>query len=353
MGEMVEVEPELPTTLAPYPVGWYSVGFSEEFPRGAVVTRRLGGKEVLVARTASGAVTAMDPICPHLGAHMGHGGTVEGETVRCPFHGFRFGVDGACVATGYDTKAPRVSVNTWPIQENHGVVLVYLDPRGQPPVFEIPRLEDEDFTKLRTKSYNLRGHPQDTTENSVDFGHLSVVHGYSNVKMHGELQLDGSVLRARYSMHHPFGLARGSGGIDAQFDVTVRGLGYSMVEVLIPKLGMQTRSFVFASPRGPMDLELRIAMSVKKIQRSKMPAFVKKLAAPRLVEKLAEELLLRQAFAAYANDVEQDFVIWKNKQYVARPALALGDGPIMKYRRWAEQFYPERAASRGRLAVIE
>lgn len=65
---MVDVEPELPTSLAPYPIGWYSVGFSEEFPRGAVVTRKLGGKEVLVARTASGTVTAMGPICPHLGA---------------------------------------------------------------------------------------------------------------------------------------------------------------------------------------------------------------------------------------------------------------------------------------------
>jgi hypothetical protein len=53
-----------------------------------------------------------------------------------------------------------------------------------------------------------------------------------------------------------------------------------------------------------------------------------------------ETIYLRQAFAALANDVEQDFVIWKHKQYVARPALAQGDGPIARYRRWAEQFYP-------------
>ncbi len=335
-------EPEQ-TELPPFPVGWYGLGFSEEFPRGSLSTRKLGGREVLVARTASGALSLMDPICPHLGAHMGHGGSVVGESVRCPFHGFRFGVDGGCVATGYDTKAPKVAVQTWPSHETQGMVLAYLDPLGRAPSFDIPALDDSAYTRLKHKTYRLRGHPQDTTENSVDFGHLSVVHGYSNVQMHGELRLEGPVLMANYSMHHPFGLVRGSGGVQAEFEVTVRGLGFSMVEVVIPALGLETRNFVLATPRDAMDLELRIALSVKKIARSsKIPSLARKLLSPALVQKLLEAVLLRQAFAAYSNDVEQDFVIWKNKQFVARPALALGDGPIMKYRRWAEQFYPER-----------
>ena len=54
----------------------------------------------------------------------------------------------------------------------------------------------------------------------------------------------------------------------------------------------------------------------------------------------------RQAFAAYVHDVEQDFVIWQHKEFVDRPALAQGDGPVVRYRRWAEQFY--RPADLGR-----
>lgn len=58
----------------------------------------------------------MDAYCPHLGAHLGIGGTVEGETLRCPFHAFRFDTGGVCVATGYGTKPPptaRARVWVW------------------------------------------------------------------------------------------------------------------------------------------------------------------------------------------------------------------------------------------------
>jgi 3-Ketosteroid 9alpha-hydroxylase C-terminal domain/Rieske [2Fe-2S] domain len=32
--------------------------------------------------------------CKHLGAQIGHGGTVVGDCVECPFHGWRWGPDG-------------------------------------------------------------------------------------------------------------------------------------------------------------------------------------------------------------------------------------------------------------------
>ncbi|MFD4661130.1 Rieske 2Fe-2S domain-containing protein [Kitasatospora sp. NPDC058444] len=33
-----------------------------------------------------------------MGAHLGFGGTVEGDTLVCPFHRFAFGADGSCVS---------------------------------------------------------------------------------------------------------------------------------------------------------------------------------------------------------------------------------------------------------------
>ncbi len=38
-------------------------------------------------------------------------------------------------------------------------------------------------------------------------------------------------------------------------------------------------------------------------------------------------------------DISQDFVIWQHKRYVPPSMLAEGDGPVGKYRQWAEQFY--------------
>ncbi len=42
-----------------------------------------------------------------------------------------------------------------------------------------------------------------------------------------------------------------------------------------------------------------------------------------------------------AHQTVEDVPIWENKAYVVRPALSDRDGPIMKFRKWAEQFYAE------------
>jgi hypothetical protein len=39
--------------------------------------------------------------------------------------------------------------------------------------------------------------------------------------------------------------------------------------------------------------------------------------------------------------VIEDLPIWKYKGHVTRPALADTDGPYMKFRKWAAQFYAE------------
>ena len=52
---------------------------------GAVFNRRF--------RTEAGEVAVLDAFCPHMGAHLGHGGKVEGGGLVCPFHAWKF--DGA------------------------------------------------------------------------------------------------------------------------------------------------------------------------------------------------------------------------------------------------------------------
>jgi nitrite reductase/ring-hydroxylating ferredoxin subunit len=330
--------------LPPFPKGWYSIAFSDELAPGDVSTRRLAGRELVVFRTRAGALSAVDPICPHLGAHMGHGGTVEGETLRCPFHGFRFGRDGACVGTEYGSRPPRVRATTYPIVENHGVVLVWFDPAGGAPTFEVPPVDMGDFMPLSKAIYRFRGHPQDTTENSVDIGHLTVVHGYERPRMIGELREDGPSLHATYEFFRPVGLlGKGLGGFVAEFDAHVHGLGYSFVEARIPALGVEFRSFVLATPVGEMDLELRIAGAIRRLERSRLQGPLKPLSMSRLAARAIEPLMHERSFRIFQSDVEQDFEIWRHKSFVPLPALAIGDGPVMRYRRWAEQFYEAAA----------
>src|SRR5262249_3010668 len=68
----------------------------------------------------------------------------------------------------------------------------------------------------------------------------------------------------------------------------------------------------------------------------------RRLPARRLVNAVLTQLVL----FGFVFGARQDFPIWENKRYLDRPALALGDGPIGAYRRWARQFY-EADASDG------
>ena len=68
------------------PTGWFQIGWSTDFPVGSVAARKFFGEDVVVFRTESGALQVLDAFCPHMGAHLGFGGTVCGEMIRCPFH---------------------------------------------------------------------------------------------------------------------------------------------------------------------------------------------------------------------------------------------------------------------------
>jgi nitrite reductase/ring-hydroxylating ferredoxin subunit len=90
----------------PYPYGWFAVAFSYELRAGSLITRRFMDREIVLFRTSSGNLQAIESYCPHLGAHIGHGGTVEGEELRCPFHGFRFSASGRCTHSPYGRPPP-------------------------------------------------------------------------------------------------------------------------------------------------------------------------------------------------------------------------------------------------------
>src|SRR6478752_10186328 len=87
----------------PVPNGWFIVARADELKPGEVMPLYAFARNLVAFRTESGAPRVMDAHCPHLGAHLGVGGRVRGETIQCPFHGWRFqGEDGTCVEVPYD-----------------------------------------------------------------------------------------------------------------------------------------------------------------------------------------------------------------------------------------------------------
>lgn len=333
-------------TLPPHPNGWYCISTSEEVRPGHVVTQLFMDREIIVFRTESGSVAASSAYCPHLGAHLGKGGEVCGETIRCPFHGFRFNTEGECTETPYGTKVPaRAKLQTYPVVERGGYILAWFDEDGQPPAWTPPELDTQGWSPALTKRYELQGHPQETSENSVDLKHFEIVHGYTHVRELREATPEGPTLRAHYAMRRA-PMPGTSTPFDFEIDVFVHGLGYSVVEVNVPTFGMRSRQFVLSTPTVGEQIVLRVGMSIKGIEK---PEVINPL-LPLVPKALLNAILRRVAMKTFTNDVEQDFKIWKHKEYVVRPALASGDGPIGTYRRWAKQFYAGAAESEASAA---
>ncbi|HET9496201.1 MAG TPA: Rieske 2Fe-2S domain-containing protein [Chloroflexia bacterium] len=329
------------TTLRlPTPNSWYALAFSSELKPGTVLTRRLAGQDLVVYRTRSGKANVTGAYCPHLGAHLGHGGTVVGEEIRCPFHAFRFDLDGRCTATGYGTKPPPTArLNVWPVREANGIVFVWYDSRGLPPAWTPPALDMRGWTRMHRRAFTLRDHPQETVENGVDIGHFAIVHGYSDVQVEQDICIDGPVFRTAYAATRPMpGLGRLGAKVRFHFELAAYGLGYSLVHVRVPRFGVRSRLFILATPTEPDRITLHLALSLRKVNPGKQYHPLLGIVPGGLLSNL----IARAVHASLVHDANQDFVIWENKRYVHPPALAQGDGPIGKFRTWARQFYHEQ-----------
>jgi nitrite reductase/ring-hydroxylating ferredoxin subunit len=328
-------------SLAPHPTGWYALAFSDELTRGKTLARTLAGVELVLFRTESGQPCAMEAYCPHLGAHLGYGGRVEGEQIRCPFHGFRFDTGGQCVATGYGTKPPPTAkIRTWPLREMNGILLAALAPEGGAPSWEVPPLDMTGWSPMIHRRFVLASHPQETTENSVDLGHFAAVHGYESVRTRREAVTNGAYLSTAYAAKHVVPvLSRLWPGlrVDFEFDTHIFGLGYSLVEVRLPGFEVRARLWVLPTPIDGERIALCLATSGNGRDVHRWLTW--------LPAALRGALIARVVGAGLIADASRDFVIWEHKRYIERPALVGGDGPIGKYRAWAAQFYEASTAT--------
>ena len=81
-----------------YPNGWFVILESDQLKSQGVQEVSALGLNLVAWRGESGKAYVADAYCPHLGAHLGVGGTVAGECITCPFHGWQFQGETGCLA---------------------------------------------------------------------------------------------------------------------------------------------------------------------------------------------------------------------------------------------------------------
>lgn len=324
------------SALPSFPNGWFCVGFSDEIAPGKLKSVRFNGQDAVLFRTASGVPVLIDAYCPHMGAHFAHGGEVEGENIRCPFHGFCFNSEGACTKTGYGTKPPAKAIaRTWPIHETAGAIFAWHHIDGDAPQWGLPDLPMDDWSPLSHTTWELESHPQEIAENSVDIGHLTVVHGYDKVEALSDLDTSTHCLRAKYAMSRDASIFGQKEPLRAEFQIQQWGLGAAFVHVEVKQYNLRSRHYVMPTQLDDGKINLRVAVSIHRGDDRRPMSRI--LAA--LPTGVGDWILRQATFVGFKHDVKQDFKIWKNKTYVERPVLAKGDGPVPHYRKWCRQFY--------------
>ncbi|MDT9599141.1 aromatic ring-hydroxylating oxygenase subunit alpha [Sphingosinicella rhizophila] len=204
--------PAPPRPLAPpfegtdgvYSQTWFPVCRSDEAEAGKVHGADFLGGRVIVMRDADGKASVLSAYCPHLGADLCTGEMIE-NTVRCPFHFWRYGPDGRCVTTGSgDPIPPTARLFAFPTVERYGCIFAY---NGDDPSFEIPGFPDAPERLIwKTGEYEggLPTDPWVVCCNTPDMQHIEVVHGISfdNGQPHDQVEwTDHSMLYAFNGKH--------------------------------------------------------------------------------------------------------------------------------------------------------
>lgn len=328
------------------PRGWYALGCSNDLRPGAVRPLHRFGRELALFRSESGKLGVLEGHCPHLGAHLGRG-RVCGEDLICPFHAIGFDSDGRCAVlpTVYREKPPaRLVAGALTTCEVDGFMLAWYDPSGGPPSWQPEPRHDPSFRPIRSHSWTLATHPQETGEGSVDLTHLQHVHRYVSATARGEPRVEGHRFDVDYTIRRRAERGMRADHVDMNLHIELSALGFSTVLVEMPELELKHRIWVLATPIDDEHIDYRVGFSMAPV---KSPGrlhpslrFLRSDHATRVLEHFA--------FRAFLKDVELDFPIWENKAYLERPVLLSGDGPVGRYRKWARQFYEgDGAASRA------
>ena len=310
-----------------YPNGWFQVAYSDELPPGGVMPLADFGKHMVLYRGQDGQPFVLDAYCPHLGAHLGYGGKVHGESIACPFHGWEFNGGGQCTAVPYaKNMPPKVAngqevINSYPVVERNQVIWAWYHPQRVAPMWELEEAAEfssDEWTPVQRFDWKINVAPQETGENAVDAAHFQFVHGTTGVPK-GSTVFDGLKRTSEYRMQVP--------KIDDQGQLVPGEFG----EVHLVSSGNIQRF------RGQFEATLLSASLPISSNRMHMKfAFTH----PKNLSP-GKKLLADLAIAEICRQVEGDIPIWEHKIYLDNPTLCDGDGPIAQYRKWFKQFYAQ------------
>jgi phenylpropionate dioxygenase-like ring-hydroxylating dioxygenase large terminal subunit len=156
-----------------HPDHWYAVAWSDELKQGKTLARRFAGDPIVLYRGKAGRVFALEDRCAHRQVPL-HLGVVEGDQLKCHYHGWSYDHTGKCVDVPYLGKERLPNgVKGYPAREIDGLIFVF---PGDPSLAEsrVPKtlgLSQRKEYKTRRLNREVACHYTFMHENLFDMNH--------------------------------------------------------------------------------------------------------------------------------------------------------------------------------------
>jgi len=155
---------------------WQPVCCSYELSACQALPIRIMDEDFTLYRGDSGTPYLVGPRCAHRGTQLSVG-SVEGECIRCFYHGWKYDGSGQCVEQPAEGPmfAEKVRIPGYPVKEYIGLVFAYLGAGPLPPLPRYPLLENPDIS-LDVAALRRICNYFNNIDNSLDNAHVRFVH---------------------------------------------------------------------------------------------------------------------------------------------------------------------------------
>lgn len=312
-----------------YARGWHCLGKACEFTHEPKTLAYFGRKLAAYRGKNSGQVHIIDGYCPHMGADLSRG-TVDGDSLTCPFHSWRWGSDGVCNHIPYADHIPKKAIiSSFETMEMNGLLFVWHDPEGLPPIAEqTPRRIDDyysgEWSNWHIAKFTINSNCRELVDNMADMAHFGPVH-YSNVETFKNIQ-QGHTFTQLMTGGHDILADEGEKFTSV---ATYEGPSYMTTTMTGSMEGheMVTHLLVANVPINTEQFDIYLGVMLKK---------------DLTLSAEENQAMVEQYTQMSVDSFVQDVDIWNNKVRIDNPLMCDGDGPIRMVRKWYEQFYMNR-----------
>lgn len=156
---------------------WYVAALRDEI-KDRPIARTILNEPIVLFRSRSGLVAALEDRCCHRGAPLSRG-EITSDGIRCGYHGMEFNNQGVCIRIpGYgDQIPPRARVPSYPVVEKAGCIWIWMGAREAEPAAIVDYPPDDQAKWPRSLDMlHLKASYILVLENLMDLSHLTYLH---------------------------------------------------------------------------------------------------------------------------------------------------------------------------------